>query len=177
MTRIPSRRSTAAVLAALLVAGLTVSTAAAVHSATSGGGRRSPSGANASRFLALTGGASAPAQEAGSKPGGRPSGSGRHSGPSARPAECRVLPLVRDLPNPKVSVSVIVGLPTDDSKSTNELLQFRSDFLEEAFEFLDAPIRIVGALDTPVPYSPPLEEEFLPSEVEIEQVARELVAY
>jgi 2-oxoisovalerate dehydrogenase E1 component len=48
---------------------------------------------------------------------------------------------------------------------------------EEAFEFLDAPIRIIGALDTPVPYSPPLEEEFLPSEAEIEQAARELVAY
>jgi len=48
---------------------------------------------------------------------------------------------------------------------------------EEAFEWLDAPIRIIGALDTPVPYSPPLEEEFLPSEAEIEQAARELLAY
>jgi 2-oxoisovalerate dehydrogenase E1 component len=48
---------------------------------------------------------------------------------------------------------------------------------EEAFEWLDAPIRIIGSLDTPVPYSPPLEEEFLPSEEEIEQAARELLAY
>ena len=48
---------------------------------------------------------------------------------------------------------------------------------EEAFEHLDAPVRIVGALDTPVPYSPPLEEYYLPSEVQIERAARLLVAY
>jgi hypothetical protein len=48
---------------------------------------------------------------------------------------------------------------------------------EEAFESLDAPVRIIGALDTPVPYSPPLEEFFLPSEAEIERAARLLVAY
>ena len=48
---------------------------------------------------------------------------------------------------------------------------------EEAFESLDAPIRILGALDTPVPYSPPLEEFFLPGEAEIERAAKLLVAY
>jgi 2-oxoisovalerate dehydrogenase E1 component len=48
---------------------------------------------------------------------------------------------------------------------------------EEAFEYLDAPVRIVGALDTPVPYSPPLEEEFLPSESQIERAARLLMGY
>jgi 2-oxoisovalerate dehydrogenase E1 component len=48
---------------------------------------------------------------------------------------------------------------------------------EEAFESLDAPIRIVGSLDTPVPYSPPLEEYFLPSQGQIEHAARLLVAY
>lgn len=48
---------------------------------------------------------------------------------------------------------------------------------EEAFESLDAPIRIMGSLDTPVPYSPPLEEEFLTSEEQIERAARLLVAY
>ena len=48
---------------------------------------------------------------------------------------------------------------------------------EEAFESLDAPVRIIGALDTPVPYSPPLEEYFLPSQAEIEHAARSLMAY
>ena len=48
---------------------------------------------------------------------------------------------------------------------------------EEAFESLDAPVRILGALDTPVPYSPPLEEYFLPSEADVERAARLLMAY
>ena len=48
---------------------------------------------------------------------------------------------------------------------------------EEAFESLDAPVRVIGALDTPVPYSPPLEDFYLPGEAEIERAARLLVAY
>jgi 2-oxoisovalerate dehydrogenase E1 component len=48
---------------------------------------------------------------------------------------------------------------------------------EEAFEALDAPVRIVGALDTPVPYSPALEDFYLPSEAQIERAARLLVEY
>jgi 2-oxoisovalerate dehydrogenase E1 component beta subunit len=48
---------------------------------------------------------------------------------------------------------------------------------EEAFESLDAPIRILGALDAPVPYSPPLEEFFLVSEEEILKSARLLARY
>jgi pyruvate/2-oxoglutarate/acetoin dehydrogenase E1 component len=48
---------------------------------------------------------------------------------------------------------------------------------EEAFEYLDAPVRIVGALDTPVPYAPSLEGAFLPSEERIETAARLLVGY
>ncbi|HEX2834031.1 MAG TPA: thiamine pyrophosphate-dependent enzyme [Thermoanaerobaculia bacterium] len=48
---------------------------------------------------------------------------------------------------------------------------------EEAFEYLDAPIRILGALDTPVPYSPPLEETFLVSEAQIEKAARLVLGF
>ena len=48
---------------------------------------------------------------------------------------------------------------------------------EEAFESLDAPVRVLGALDTPVPYSPPLEDCFLPSAADVEQAARLLMKY
>jgi 2-oxoisovalerate dehydrogenase E1 component len=48
---------------------------------------------------------------------------------------------------------------------------------EEAFEHLDAPIRIVGALDAPVPYAPSLEDAFLPGDDRIERAARLLAGY
>ena len=48
---------------------------------------------------------------------------------------------------------------------------------EECFEDLDAPIRIVGALDAPVPYSPPLEDAFLVGEDRVLRAARLLAAY
>ncbi len=48
---------------------------------------------------------------------------------------------------------------------------------EEAFEALDAPVRVLGALDAPVPYSPPLEEFFLVSEQDIFTAASLLCRY
>src|SRR5262249_32671388 len=48
---------------------------------------------------------------------------------------------------------------------------------EKAFGYLDGPIRRITAPDTPVPYSPPLEEFFLPKVSDIVRVARELYAY
>jgi 2-oxoisovalerate dehydrogenase E1 component beta subunit len=47
----------------------------------------------------------------------------------------------------------------------------------ELFGELDGPIRRVTGLDTPVPFSPPLEEYFLPSAAKIAAAARELAAY
>lgn len=48
---------------------------------------------------------------------------------------------------------------------------------EHAFEALDAPIRVVGALDTPAPYSPPLEDAYLPGEERAYEAARLLLRY
>ena len=48
---------------------------------------------------------------------------------------------------------------------------------EEAFEWLDAPIQRIGGLDTPVPFSPPLEDAYRPQAERIYQAARALAAF
>lgn len=48
---------------------------------------------------------------------------------------------------------------------------------EKAFEDLDGPIMRVTAPDTPVPFSPPLEEYFLPNASKLAEAARKLAAY
>lgn len=48
---------------------------------------------------------------------------------------------------------------------------------QKAFEYLDGPIVRIAPPDTPVPYSPPLEEAFLPQVQGIVAKARELAAY
>jgi 2-oxoisovalerate dehydrogenase E1 component beta subunit len=48
---------------------------------------------------------------------------------------------------------------------------------EKAFDYLDAPIKRVAALDVPTPYSPPLEEFALPNAAKVLKAARELMAY
>jgi pyruvate/2-oxoglutarate/acetoin dehydrogenase E1 component len=48
---------------------------------------------------------------------------------------------------------------------------------EEAFEWLDAPVVRLAATDTPVPYSPPLEEYHLPQLKDVLEAARKLAAY
>jgi 2-oxoisovalerate dehydrogenase E1 component beta subunit len=48
---------------------------------------------------------------------------------------------------------------------------------EEAFEDLDAPVKRIGAPDTPVPFSPPLEKAFIPQVDGVAAALRELAAY
>ena len=48
---------------------------------------------------------------------------------------------------------------------------------EKAFEYLDGPIVRVASLDTPVPYSPALEEAYMPNASKLTRAIRQLVAY
>ncbi|NNF05854.1 MAG: alpha-ketoacid dehydrogenase subunit beta [Candidatus Eisenbacteria bacterium] len=55
--------------------------------------------------------------------------------------------------------------------------EFAARISEKAFEYLDGPVTRVASLDTPVPYSPPLEDMFMPSTQIITNAARKLAHY
>jgi len=48
---------------------------------------------------------------------------------------------------------------------------------EEMFEHLDAPVLRIGAMDTPVAYSPPIEDEILPQAEDVLAAIRKIAAY
>ena len=55
--------------------------------------------------------------------------------------------------------------------------EFAARIAEKAFDYLDAPVKRIGALDVPTPYSPPLEAFALPNKDKVVAAARELLAY
>ncbi len=52
--------------------------------------------------------------------------------------------------------------------------QVIKSLVESSFDYLDAPIKTVAAPDTVIPFSPPLEDEMLPSEAKIVQAVKEI---
>ncbi len=48
---------------------------------------------------------------------------------------------------------------------------------DQAFEWLDAPVHRLGGLDTPIPFSPPLEDAYRPDAEKIYRMATDLAAY
>ena len=48
---------------------------------------------------------------------------------------------------------------------------------EELFEYLDAPVKRVAALDCPVAYCPDLEEKILPQSSDVLAAIKDLAAY
>lgn len=100
-----------------------------------------------------------------------------------RGLSCQVLDLRSLLPLDKTAIVDCVRqtnrvlIVHEDSKTGGIGQSVASIIAEEAFEALDAPVCVLGALDAPVPYSPTLEDFFLVSEEQIAAAARRVCAY
>ncbi|MHC4839843.1 MAG: alpha-ketoacid dehydrogenase subunit beta [Planctomycetota bacterium] len=55
--------------------------------------------------------------------------------------------------------------------------EYASFISEHCFEHLDAPVMRMGALETPIPYAPELEQAMLPNTAKIEAALRKLISF
>ena len=86
-------------------------------------------------------------------------------------------PLDRDAIANTVRKTNKVILLHEDAKTGGIAGELAAIINEEAFDDLDGPIVRIAALDTPVPFSPPQEEYFLPKVSDVVREARKLKAY
>ncbi|TFG12244.1 alpha-ketoacid dehydrogenase subunit beta [Candidatus Thorarchaeota archaeon] len=66
-------------------------------------------------------------------------------------------------------------LVTEETRTGATTAEIAAIVQEEAFDWLDAPIRRVNAPDTPIPFSPTLEDFFIPDNNRIAQAVRSIV--
>ncbi len=88
-----------------------------------------------------------------------------------------LLPLDRDAVCATVKKTSKVLLLHEDTRTGGMAGELAATITESVFEYLDGPIVRVTAPDTPVPYSPPLEEAFLPNAAKVVEKARWLYRY
>ncbi len=88
-----------------------------------------------------------------------------------------LLPLDRETILASVKKTNKVLVVHEDTRTGGIAGEIAALVCEGAFEDLDGPILRVTSLDTPVPFSPPLEERFLPNVSKVATAARELAKY
>ncbi len=88
-----------------------------------------------------------------------------------------LLPLDRDAILASVKKTNKLLIVHEDTRTGGIAGEIAAIVCEGAFGDLDGPITRVTALDTPVPYAPPLEERFLPNAEKVAAAARELAKY
>jgi len=88
-----------------------------------------------------------------------------------------LLPLDRDTVCESVKKTSKALLLHEDTRTGGIAGELAISINEAVFEYLDAPIVRVTAPDTPVPFSPPLEEAFLPNAAKVIEKARWLYRY
>jgi 2-oxoisovalerate dehydrogenase E1 component beta subunit len=88
-----------------------------------------------------------------------------------------LLPLDREAIIASVKKTSKLLVVHEDTKTGGIAGEIAAIVCEGAFEDLDGPIARVTAIDTPVPYSPTLEEYFMPNTEKVVAAARELAKY
>src|SRR3954453_15674493 len=88
-----------------------------------------------------------------------------------------LMPLDRETICASVRKTSKALLVHEDTRSGGMAGELAVTITETVFEYLDGPILRVTAPDTPVPYSPPLEEAFLPNAAKVVEKARWLYRY
>jgi len=88
-----------------------------------------------------------------------------------------LLPLDRETVCESVKRTSRVLLLHEDTRTAGMAGELAVSITEAVFEYLDAPIVRLTAPDTPVPFSPPLEEAFLPNTDKVIEKARWLHRY
>lgn len=88
-----------------------------------------------------------------------------------------LLPYDEELVLASVGKCSKVILLHEDTRTGGMAGELAALIAEKAFDDLDGPLLRVTAPDTPVPFSPPLEEYFLPNAQKVIEAARKLAAY
>ncbi len=88
-----------------------------------------------------------------------------------------LLPLDRDTILSSVKKTNKILVVHEDTRTGGMAGEIAALVCEGAFEHLDGPVLRVTSLDTPVPFSPPLEERFMPNVNTIAAAARQLARY
>jgi len=68
-----------------------------------------------------------------------------------------------------------IAIVTEDCKTAGVSAEIAAVVAEEALDYLDAPIKRVAEPDTPIPFSPPLEQFVIPNEKSIIKAVKEIV--
>ena len=88
-----------------------------------------------------------------------------------------LLPLDRDLIIDAVRATGRALVVHEDTLTGGVGGEVAALIAEHAFQYLDAPVKRVGALDAPVPFAPTLEAAHLPDTARIVQALRDLIRY
>jgi pyruvate dehydrogenase E1 component beta subunit len=86
-----------------------------------------------------------------------------------------LVPIDKDTITNSVKKTGRVVVASEDARTGGVAAELAAMITEEAFDYLDAPVRRVAGLDVPIPYAPALESTVVPQERHVREAVLELV--